>query len=455
VQLDPATDGALPLVVRFHVSSAHPISEPVWLVRGTVSSRDIKSLAAGQPSKALAERQVRTLQWDEEGAAVVAPVVKLVAGTGYSLVVPRLGWSRVFETMAQDPLPYLARVWPAPDSAAGVDFAIWCLIEPSLGVAAPGPATPTILYPGGVAGWIHPGALEGYGPGCIRWRAGVNLPKGPLVPPPLAMLADGVAARLEPTPLEQLAPTGPAGQPDCTPGMQPMGPCCAKVHDDRIALHCDKAWWLALGAASLRWTGLVSPSRPAVVRRLPADARVQISLTALDMAGLRLDWSGEVVTGPPQAHVVINEVMANPAGPEPQQEWVELYNDGTEAADLLGWSLEDAGGSTKLTPCRLDAGQYALVVNAGYDASSWVDRPAVPGTQIVRVARLGVDGISNAGEPLRLRTVQGDVVSSVPALASPKQAVSIARAVPEAPDNLEASFVRLEGGGTPGAPNRD
>ena len=33
-------------------------------------------------------------------------------------------------------------------------------------------------------------------------------------------------------------------------------------------------------------------------------------------------------------HVVINEVLANPVGGEPAQEWVELYNDGRAPAVL-------------------------------------------------------------------------------------------------------------------------
>ncbi|MFT4979377.1 MAG: hypothetical protein ACI8S6_005287 [Myxococcota bacterium] len=46
----------------------------------------------------------------------------------------------------------------------------------------------------------------------------------------------------------------------------------------------------------------------------------------------------------PDAVVVINEVMANPAGGDSGAEWIELYNTGTEIADLSGWGL--LGGTT-------------------------------------------------------------------------------------------------------------
>ncbi len=52
--------------------------------------------------------------------------------------------------------------------------------------------------------------------------------------------------------------------------------------------------------------------------------------------------------------IVVNEVMANPAGvsgahqPEDRNEFVELYNPGAEAVDLLGWTIDDLDAADRL-----------------------------------------------------------------------------------------------------------
>ena len=48
--------------------------------------------------------------------------------------------------------------------------------------------------------------------------------------------------------------------------------------------------------------------------------------------------------------ICINEIMANPSGPEqgeyPDGEWVEITNIGEDPVSLEGWYLEDQGGWT-------------------------------------------------------------------------------------------------------------
>ena len=47
----------------------------------------------------------------------------------------------------------------------------------------------------------------------------------------------------------------------------------------------------------------------------------------------------------PRDSVVVNEIMYMPAAGEP--EWVELFNTGSDTADVRGWSLTDAGTSSR------------------------------------------------------------------------------------------------------------
>jgi hypothetical protein len=51
---------------------------------------------------------------------------------------------------------------------------------------------------------------------------------------------------------------------------------------------------------------------------------------------------------PSGANIIINELMPNPPGSDGDSEWIEIYNTGTEAADLAGWSFmggTSSGGS--------------------------------------------------------------------------------------------------------------
>ena len=76
-------------------------------------------------------------------------------------------------------------------------------------------------------------------------------------------------------------------------------------------------------------------------------------------------------------HVVINEVFYDPpAGwPEPEAEWVELYNPTSSPVDLSGWRLTDdpdpGGGNEgayEFPPgAAIEAGSYLIVAYSGLE----------------------------------------------------------------------------------------
>jgi hypothetical protein len=291
------------------------------------------------------------------------------------------------------------------------------------------------------------------GQGCVRWYAGE--PKTPFMPPPVLSLEDGRAARVDPSPITAETPAGKGAQVCNAPAMG-FGPVCATVLDDRMRLASEGAtFWVGVRVDAVRWVGLVGPGTFATVRPLPVDTTVEMSGHALDGEGFQLDWWLETRTKPAGPHLVLNEVMANPSGREPEQEWVELFNDGVGAVQLSDWVFQDSGGETSLPECVLGPGQFALVVNSAYDPDSWVDRPPAPGTRILRVEKLGTDGLSNAGEGLRILGKGADAVSAIPPIPSPKQGASIARRAMDLPDSLLGSFKTGPHGGTPGAANPD
>jgi hypothetical protein len=150
-------------------------------------------------------------------------------------------------------------------------------------------------------------------------------------------------------------------------------------------------------------------------------------------------------------HLLLNEVYANPLGPEPAQEWVEILNDGATPAELGGHVLIDVGGETVLPPGALPPGGFALIVNQTFIEDDGVDPAPEPGSLVVRVPKLGHGGLSNGGEPLSLRDPNSVVISRSPVGPKTKAGMSLARISPAAPDTQKGSFIL--GPPTPGRAN--
>ena len=138
---------------------------------------------------------------------------------------------------------------------------------------------------------------------------------------------------------------------------------------------------------------------------LAAGARAEIVLRVTDRAGNPTESSaGEIDVPLETPPLVITEVLANPAGPEPGQEFVELRNIGEAEVSLGGLRIEDAKGADVLPEAVLPPGAYALVVPSAFDPGSTRDVAPRAGTLMIPLdARIGSDGLSNAGEVVRLR----------------------------------------------------
>jgi hypothetical protein len=146
---------------------------------------------------------------------------------------------------------------------------------------------------------------------------------------------------------------------------------------------------------------------------------------------------------PPLPRLAITEVLANPAGSENTQEFVEIYNAGSEACALGGLLVADKAGSDALPEAVLPVGAYAIVVPEAYNAADGKDPAPRDGTVIVRVpGRLAGDGLANAGEPVRLLTADGFVISQyggwVDVSATAWSGKSVKRTAPDACDSPDA-----------------
>jgi hypothetical protein len=219
-----------------------------------------------------------------------------------------------------------------------------------------------------------------------------------------------------------------------------FGPGCAALLDDRLLARAPEArmFWQVGGAVD--WLGDVPPGAPFVIAPLPPDSAVSLGVSAIDVAGRVHAGRVGGTTLPAMAHVVIGEVLANPLGAEPQQEWVELQNTGLAPADLGGMVLADIGGEVVLPAASLPPGAFALVVGEAFLEDDGLDPPVPPGALVLRVEKLGKTGLSNSGEPLELRGAAGAVLSRFPPTPKPKPGGSVARVDPLAPDGVASSF---------------
>ncbi|WP_437736228.1 lamin tail domain-containing protein [Sorangium sp. So ce1335] len=464
LQIDPAAPlDAAPPVLRLRVrlpgtAAGHVDPGRALVLRGKVGAAHLRQIEQGELSNALAERVVPSIAWLNEAPSgdlwlTVAPLAPLAPGETYAVASGSPAFSHHIQVATEGSSPVLPRLWPPPDAGASLTLGVWCGDAP-----LPDTAAAAALAPGGPAGELRRGAVDGIGARCVRFEgepapAATGQADGVLlVGPPSAFAGDPAVVGLDPRPFTMESEPFPAVPIVCAPDEVPMGPGCAQVADDRILVRSADAPLLwAVAGEGLDEVLAAAPGEPFVLAPLPPLTAIELDLATIDNAGVVERRTFSAMTRAPMPHVVINEVLANPRGAEPSQEWVELYNDGDVPADLTGYVLADVGGETELPSISLNPGTYALVVNEDYIAEDELDPPAPPEALLLRVPKLGNHGLSNSGEPLKLKDGGGAVVSRSPALPEPKAGMSLARMRPRAPDGAAGSFVT--GWPTPGRVN--
>lgn len=114
-------------------------------------------------------------------------------------------------------------------------------------------------------------------------------------------------------------------------------------------------------------------------------------------------WAGAA-----QAGVVVNELLPNPTSTDAGNEWIELYNNGTVAEDLSGWTIE-AGTSTY-------ALKYTIPSSTSLAPGDWllIGDELVTGADLnlATSTTLGLGNATNA-DAVRLKDATGAVVDTV------------------------------------------
>jgi hypothetical protein len=201
----------------------------------------------------------------------------------------------------------------------------------------------------------------------------------------------------------------------------------------------------------------VAPAGELAIRitDLLPNSALELLLSLRDSAGNTAERSFSLGTPGPLATVSIMEVLADPLGPEPDQELIELYNYGDAPVDLTGFTLSDradAPGSPLPAGRVLGPETRALLVSDDFESDDGRDAAPPEGASLIRVGRaLAGSGLSNAGEALYLRDPDGHRVSAAPANPSPRPGVCVVRISRDMRDGSDGTFAyEPDGTCTPG-----
>jgi hypothetical protein len=446
VLVEPVGDlAAAPAVLRLRVAGVLGRSAlgDFRLFEGKLSAYYLRHLAAREAPESLLERETPALVWADGTDAVVAPLRALPSGR-YSLVTPELGL--LAEVVVDDALvPWLERLWPPRAENQGNGFAVFC--GPLAPLAAPGPV---MLEPAGLAAELRLGiGVAGlFGEQCVSLEPSAPASDGaPALPP---ALAGGVGFE----PLPSVVSADPVAPVSCEAEELALGPACAVLDDDRVLLRAPEEPALFVIEEPAPLLGVTAPGASLVVRGLEPGTPVRFRASAFDRMGVGTSIERLLTGAERRPHVVISEVLANPAGPEDGGEWLELVNDGRDSVELEGFELRDTGGAVSLPDARLAPGEYLLLVPRGFAPDLELDVPPAKGTRTLELDALGRSGLANGGELLRLSDASGRVLSRFPALKASQAGMSLARRTPGSPDDEASSFgLHAAPGASPGAPN--
>jgi hypothetical protein len=420
----------------------------LMLFEAELSDSRLERLEEGDLPKGLLELQVPLLAWvgEPDTAVFAQPLRSLSAQASYTLTASGFARLAVFGVVELLDVPRLERLWPPKSHPAGGTIV---LCGASAGV------TPRTLRldPGAVPAEVEPGFGAHAGEPCalVRFDPNEHLGRTLVLPPEL----DG--AVLDAEALELGVRDRPVTFPACTPPELELGPGCARVEDDRLIVrNADQPLlWRFEPSAPEALAILETPDAGGafVLFGLVPGAVNAVRGTVIASDGVEAEFAADVTTEALRARVVLNEVLANPAGAEPASEWVELYNASSEGVELGGMRLQDSAGSVELPEAYLPSGAYAVLVREDFAAGA-PDIAPPSGARLVRLPELAKNGLGNAGEPLALLDRDERVLSRFPAVSAARAGVSIARRAPDALDtDLEAFSRHAPPGASPGAEN--
>jgi hypothetical protein len=436
-------------VVSLHLVSTGndepPVLENIALVEGTPSTVSLGKYEEGETTDALAERLIPTESFEQSGHIQLRPRGVLAIGETYT-VISNLGVLGVVVVAPANERHYFARVWPPVDSVYGIVQAIYC------GQQAPSSTNTVELFPPGRSARVIPGLDES---GALKENCIRLIPSEPtdeIFLPPVGV--ENLA--FEPSLFENSQRLDDVLSANCEATEISFGPGCMRVEGDRAVVRgpSKASFWVLSSGEGTHFQSLEANAR-FVVPSLRQLTDGVIAATVFDLAGRSIRVQTQIQPPEPSARVLINEVMSNPLGAEPAEEWVELMNAGDLDAVLQNYALADGGGQVSLPPMVLGPGAFVLLTRNDFVGGTAGDLAPSDGVTVVRLPQLGKSGLSNSGENLTLLDGEGTVVSAFPSRASERAGTSIARRDPSVLDDDPSGFLsHAPPGASPGGKNQ-
>ncbi|MBN1656050.1 MAG: lamin tail domain-containing protein [Deltaproteobacteria bacterium] len=462
-------------VIEVEFSTAiDPSDQPVFLLSGRLDPQLTADLRTRPLRAENSERVISSEIIDEEILITLIPLQALEASASYTLVVAGWAKTKTGTKLYKDGSGFSIelKVSECADAGARVD-ASWPA-DASSGVA-PNLAFAALHFDGEIAGERTaislenmngdrvPAKIERQACAQIGWNDGVCVvlePEADLEPNArYNIVIDETLRDARGAPLgAQSFAFDTASEKDLT-SPEMLSHACA-IDESTTAVGCalidDRDLWLNLRANEAvrialrvfeRSIAKTAPRGEAIValEAEEAGSTLPIELTATDEAGNRYVTSISISLETELARLSITEVRADPRGPEPAQEFIELLNYGETPVDLAGFyisdSLDDLGDAVARSEI-LFPGTRALLVSDDFNPDEPQDEAPPSGAVLVRVgASLTRSGLSNAGEAIFLRDPAGRRVSAAPATPRPRPGVCITRVSENMRDGSPRSFV--------------
>lgn len=239
---------------------------------------------------------------------------------------------------------------------------------------------------------------------------------------------------------------------ECAVDEQPIASGCVLRVDQTVALRLRSSEG---GSASLACGERITTSLASggdLTLTIGLMGPTQCLLTLSDLAENSSATSLSLAPSPDLARVSIAEIRADPLGPEPSQEYVELLNFGDDTVSIEGFTLTTDPFSRGLriaSALSLAAGERVLVVAPDFDSEEPSDGPLPPGVRLVRLERSL--SLRNDGAALYLRDAMNRRLSASPALAGEEPGQCVVRIADDLRSGAASAFAPdVNAGCTPG-----
>ncbi|MBD3377058.1 hypothetical protein GF406_18665 [candidate division KSB1 bacterium] len=168
-----------------------------------------------------------------------------------------------------------------------------------------------------------------------------------------------------------------------------------------------------------------------------------------------------ILPAPLFCQIILSEIMFNPAGNERHNEFIELYNQGSDSVDLCGWQLSDGDKTCSIidagNDCLLAPKQYAIVLLPEYAKHSTQYEHLIPKYCLrltIDQAAFGKNGLANSrNETVALLSPDSLMLSNITYQTPNTNGYSEEKILLTAPDSPENWGNSSEFNGTPGFKN--